>query len=117
VQCQLQSNMCAQFINIDPEDVEVARLVPRATDRVMRVAPRPEDADFTKRLADVVLTHVEWLVVQMSQVLPGMLTAKCGMVVGQDLWLQVFDGEGTAAACLLCIGVANLKQLNGMVLF
>ena len=64
MQWQLQSNMCAQFVNIDPEDMEVASLVPRATDRVIRVEPRPEDADFSKRLAGVVLRHVEGLVVQ-----------------------------------------------------
>lgn len=82
MQWQLKSNMCAQFINIDPEDVEVARLVPRATDRVIRVAPRPEDADFSKRLAGVVLRHVEGLVGHMSQLLPGMQTANCGVIVG-----------------------------------
>ncbi len=84
VQWQLKSNMCAQFINIDPEDVEVTRLVPRATDQVIRVKPRPEDADFSRRLAGVVLRHIEGLVVQMSQVLPGMLTTK----LWHDCWLR-----------------------------
>ncbi|DBA88745.1 TPA: hypothetical protein ACH3X1_004164 [Trebouxia sp. C0004] len=97
VQWQLKSNMCAQFINIDPEDVELASLVPRATTRVIRVAPRPEDADFSKRLAGVVLRHVEGLVVEMSQVLPGaqlpFLKARVDMTAGRwspDLkaWLR-----------------------------
>ena len=105
VQWQLKSNMCAQFINIDPEDVEVARLVPRATDRVIRFEPRPEDADFSRRLAGVVLRHVEGLVAQMSQVLPGMLTAQLWHDCWLRPWLQV-SWKGHSCS----FGVAYLKQ-------
>ena len=73
-QWQLKTNMCAKFINVDPEDVEVAKLVPRATDQVVTVQPRAEDVEFSVSLAHIVMRHVEGLAAQMANLLPGMLT-------------------------------------------
>ncbi len=72
-QWQLKTNMCAEFINIAPTDVEVAKLVPRASDQVIRVQPRAEDSAFGGSVASVVLRHIEGLVPQMAEMLPGRL--------------------------------------------
>lgn len=76
--------MCSSFIRVDPAGVEVARLVPRATDQVIKVQPRAEDAVFSANLACVLLDHVEGLVVQMTQQVPGAL--RCGL--SAQMWIE-----------------------------
>ena len=72
VQWQLKTNMCSDFINVDPHDVEVARLVPRAATQEVRVPPRTQDAEFAGTLANVILVHIDGLAPQMADMLPGL---------------------------------------------
>lgn len=67
----LKQNMCAEYVWVDPAKPEVRKLVPRATDQIVRVDPRQEDIGFATAVAHVVLRHVEGLALHMSTKLPG----------------------------------------------
>ena len=70
-QWMLKQNMCAEYVWVDPAKPEVKKLVPRASDQIIRVDPRQEDIYFSTAVAHVVLKHVEGLALQSSQNLPG----------------------------------------------
>ena len=76
--------MCSSFIRVDPAGVEVAKLVPWATDQVIKVQPRAADAVFSASVARVLLDRVEGLVVQMTQQVPGVL--RCGL--SAQMWIE-----------------------------
>ena len=70
-QWMLKQSMCAEYVWVDPGKPEVKKLVPRASDQIIRVDPRQEDICFATAVAHVVLKHVEGLALQISQNLPG----------------------------------------------
>lgn len=76
-QWSLQQNMCAEYVRVDPKKPEVEKLVPRASDHIVRVDPRQEDVCFATAVAHVVLRHVEGLALQMRDKLPGVSVGVC----------------------------------------
>ena len=70
-QWALKSHMCAEFVRVDPANAEVQRLVPRASDQIVKVCARQDDCQFAKAVAGTVLRHVEGLAVHLSGKLPG----------------------------------------------
>lgn len=76
-QWQLKTNMNAEFARVDPKHMEVAQLVPRASDRALVVQLRGQDATTSSSIAHVVLEHVEGLGDVMLQRFPGTAVQKC----------------------------------------
>lgn len=73
----LSQNMYAQYVRVDPAKPEVKKLVPRASDQIVRVDPRREDISFATAVAQVVLQHVEGLALMLRTKLPGVSERVC----------------------------------------
>ena len=122
-QWTLKSNMCAEFVRVDPANAEVQRLVPRASDQVVKIYPRQDDRHFAKAIADVILRHVEALAVTLFEKLPGMVVTCVSIVVtiitfilltlssSQLMMRQVCARQVLSLQTVTCNCICNINNL------